>query len=240
MTWTRFSAPTGLRPQVRDDARRHTRPEFALGPFMTALDLIEHRKMPLEAALERAAKAESRRLPAHPGLIEWTKDAVGRYLAVVPGMAGVADGVALEPSAHEWVYRWSPAQPRGDPAVYEITAWGRRYRSPDGTIRELRLPRIGGAGARERDPAEVAVAAYVAAFGMTAERPRRWGDPYRRARTRSGQVARARIVEYGCADGSALVLFDGSPADAEAAFRDGCSSSEVSRPVRHRGCIVPG
>ena len=213
-------ARPGVRPRGRDGAPRHGRPEFALGPFMTALDLIEHRKIPMEAALERAAKAEPGRLPAHPGLTEWTRDAVSRYVAAAPDMAGVAEGVVLEPSAHEWVYRWSPAEPRGDPSVYEITAWGRRYRSPDGTTRELRLPRIGSAGARGRDPAEVAVAAYVAAFGMTAERLRRWGDPYRRARTRCDQVARVRIVEYGCADGSALVLFEGSSADAQAAFRD--------------------
>ena len=104
-------ARPGVRPRGRDGARRHGRPEFALGPFMTALDLIEHGKIPMEAALERAAKAEPGRLPAHTGLTEWTRDAVSRYLAAAPEMARVADGVTLEPSAHEWVYRWSRHSP---------------------------------------------------------------------------------------------------------------------------------
>ena len=72
---------------------------------------------------------------------------------------------------------------------------------------------------RERDPAEVAVAGYVAAFGVPAERPRRWSDPFQ-ARACPDRVARVRIMEYGCADGSVQVLFDGTPAEAEAAFRD--------------------
>ena len=211
-------ARPGVWPRGRANSRRPARPEFALGPFMMALDLIEHKKVPPEAALERAA-TEAGRLPAHPGLMEWTQDAVRCYLTAVPGMARPAGGVALEPTAHEWVYRWSGALPGGEPAVYEITAWGRRYRSPNGSVRELRLPRLGSAGARERDPAEVAVAAYVAAFGVPAERPQRWRDPFR-ARACPDRVARVRIVEYGCADGSVQVLFDGTPAEAEAAFRD--------------------
>jgi len=211
-------ARPGVWPRGQASARPPVRPEFALGPFMTALDLIEHAKVPPQAALERAA-AEPGRLPAHPGLMEWTQDAVRCYLAAAPAMARIAGEAVLEPAAHEWVYRWSGALPAGDHAVYEITAWGRRYRSPDGSIRELRLPRPGSAGARERDPAEVAVAAYVAAFGVPAERPRRWSDPFR-ARTCPDQVARVRIVEYGCADGSVRLLFDGTPAGAKAAFRD--------------------
>lgn len=185
---------------------------------MTALDLIEHRKVPPEAALE-SATAEPGRLPAHPGLMEWTRDAVRCYLAAAPGMARIAGGEALEPTAHEWVYRWSGALPGGDAAVYEIMAWGRRYRSPSGSVRELRLPRLGSAGARERDPAEVAVAAFVAAFGVPAERPPRWSETFR-ARAYSDPVAQVRIIEYGCADGSVQVLFDGTPAEAETAFRD--------------------
>jgi hypothetical protein len=35
----------------------------------------------------------------------------------------------------------------------------------------------------------------------------------------SDQVERVRIVEYGCADGSTVVLFDGTPAEAEALYR---------------------
>jgi hypothetical protein len=211
-------ARPGVWPRGRPSARRPTRSEFALRPFMTALDLIEHRKVPPEAALERAA-AEPGRLPAHPGLMEWTREAVRCYLTAAPGMDRIVDGMALEPTAHEWVYRWARALPGDGPAVYEITAWGRRYRSPDGSVRELRLPRLGSAGGRERDPAEVAVAAYVAAFGTPAERPKRWTETFR-ARACSDQVAQVRIVEYGCADGSVQVLFDGTPAEAEASFRN--------------------
>jgi hypothetical protein len=211
-------ARPGIWLRGRANTRRPTRPDFALGPFMTALDLIEHAKVPPEAALKRAA-AEPGRLPAHPGLMEWTQDAVRRYLAAAPAMACIAEGVVLEPTAHEWVYRWSGALPGTDHAVYEITAWGRRYRNPNGSIRELRLPRVGSARAQERDPAEVAVAAYVAAFGMPADRPQRWSDQFR-AHACPERVTQVRVVEYGCADGLVQVLFDGTRSEAEAAFRD--------------------
>jgi hypothetical protein len=185
---------------------------------MAALDLIEHRTIPLEDALGRAA-AEPGHLPAHPGLMVWTRDAVTRYLAAAPSMGCVTGDAALEPSRDEWVYRWSGALPGGDVAMYEITAWGRRYRSANGAVRELRLPRLGSAGARERDPAEVAVAAYVAALGVPAERAQRWSDPFR-ARACPDRVTRVRVIEYGCSDGSAQVLFDGTPVEAETAFRE--------------------
>ncbi len=91
-------ARPGVWPRGRANTRRPTRPDFALGPFMAALDLIEHRKVSPEAALERAS-AEPGRLQAHPGLVEWTRDAVRRYLAAAPRMACIADGAALEPTA---------------------------------------------------------------------------------------------------------------------------------------------
>jgi hypothetical protein len=211
-------ARPALWPGLRSSVRSTARPEFTLGPFMAALDLIEQHTASLEAALERAAE-EPGRLAAHPGLIEWTRDAVGRYLAAIGGMARATGGTGVEPTADEWVYRWSGALPGGDRAMYEITAWGRRYRNSDGSVRELRLPRLGSAGVRDRDPAEVAVAAYVAALGVPAQRGQRWSDPFR-ARACPDLVARVRVVEYGCADASVQVLFDGTPAEAEAAFRD--------------------
>lgn len=86
------SAAAKAQPVVRDAARRYGRPEFALGAFMTAPDLIEHRQVRQGPTLERAAEAEPGRLAAHPGLIEWTKGAVSRYLAAAPEMTVSADG----------------------------------------------------------------------------------------------------------------------------------------------------
>ena len=88
-------APPGVWPGLRDGARRHGRPEFALGTFMTALDLIEHQQVPQGAAPERAAEPEPGRLAAHPGLIAWTRSALSCYLAAAPEMATCADESAL-------------------------------------------------------------------------------------------------------------------------------------------------
>lgn len=52
------SAAPKARPGMRDGARRYGRREFALGPFMTALDLIEHRQVRQGPTLERPAEAE--------------------------------------------------------------------------------------------------------------------------------------------------------------------------------------
>lgn len=205
-------------PRERHGARRQGRPEFPLGPFMTALDLIEHSKLTPEAALELAAR-EGDRPKAHPGLMKFTRDAVLQYLEAAPAMATAPGCAVMEPSADEWVYLWTGTPPGGGRSVYEITAWGRRYRSPDGRVRELRIPRLGSAGESDRDPAEVAVAAYVAALGVPAVRPQRWSDPYR-ARACAQRPERVRVVQYGCADGSQQVLFDGTAAEAETRFLD--------------------
>ena len=199
-------------PRGGPEPRRPVRPGFVFGPFMAALDLIEHHGLSAGAALEAAAQATDREPAPHPGLMEWTRQAVERYVTAGPVVAGTA---RLDPSPSEWVYRWQSEQTGW---VYEITAWGRRYRSPDGSVRELRMPRLGRAGERDRDPAEVAVAAYVAAFGLSAQLLR-WSKPYQVCEGPE-QVSWVRVTEYGCADGSVGVLFEGSPTAAEAAFRE--------------------
>ena len=215
-------ARPGVWPRVRSAQAPAARPEFGFGPFMTALDLIEHRDLAEEAAVAQAAACRERgNLPAHPGLMEWTRPAVARYLAAAPAMACLPDGRTLQPASRAWVYQWN-ARDSGE--VYEITAWGRRYRSRDGAARELRLPRLGTAGDRERSAAEVAVAAYVVAHGHPADPPERWSEQHRMLRD-DDRVERVRVVEYGCADASVLVLFDGTPAEAEAAFQ------AVGKPV---------
>jgi PD-(D/E)XK nuclease superfamily len=216
-------ARPGIRPLVRPRRSTLGRPDFTFGPFMVALDLIEHDHLPLQAALAQAAEAEGRGLPPHTGLMEWTSQAVERYSTAAAGMSRALDGVTLEPCPHPWVYRWAGRGPqipsRGDPAVYEITVWGRGYRSSDGKVRELRLPRLGAAGDRDRDAAEVAVAAFVVAYGGPASKPRPWSEPYPMMPC-DDLVERVRIIEYGCADASTRVLFSGTSAEAEADYRD--------------------
>lgn len=200
--------PAGRAPHKVPD-----RTDFVFGPFMRALDLIEFEHRPVEAALEGAAEPDRRQLPPHDGLMTWTSQAVTRYLAATP------DGAALHPYPYEWICRWqrSPAD-RSAAHTWELTVWGRRYRSLDGRVRELRLPRLGAAGEREREIAEVSVAAYVLAFGEGAVRPQRWPRPYR-VLHRDDEVEWVRVVEYGCSDGSWQVLFEGTREEAAELYR---------------------
>jgi hypothetical protein len=55
---------------------------------------------------------------------------------------------------------------------------GHRYCSADGTVRELRLLRLGNSLARPRGEAEVAVAAYTAAHGRPALWPDEWAKKF--------------------------------------------------------------
>ncbi|MEO3745303.1 hypothetical protein [Plantactinospora sp. B5E13] len=63
----------------------------------------------------------------------------------------------LEPVPFWWVVQYA------DQGIRELWTWGRRYRSDDGSTRELRLLRLSGVVARPRSQPEIAVAAYTAA-----------------------------------------------------------------------------
>jgi hypothetical protein len=195
--------------------------DFPLGPVMSALDLIEHGGRDLASALGTLSGSgrgrRGKRL--HPGLAQWAGQAVTRYLetALPPVRMPGAGQPEVVPVAEEWVQQLDLGRlDEHGVRMYELCAWGRRYESPDGLFRELRLPRFGSAGA-EREPGEVAMAARVLALGSRARIPEQgegiyawpqwWGRPYR---VEQGILPSwVRIVEVGCGDGSAAVLFEG-------------------------------
>jgi hypothetical protein len=179
---------------------------FTLGPFMTALDLVEDRRLTADQALTAAGERPER--PMHDGVMQWTRHAVRAYLGAFPNDASpdnaVPDGAAptMRPVRRRWAYRSRLNEPDGRGADrYEINVWGRCYVSVDGRIRELRLI-TNRLNARNRGDAEIAVAALVAAEGGPGEPPER-----------------VRIVQFGILEGAAETLFDGTAAAAVEMYR---------------------
>ncbi|MBB5979842.1 PD-(D/E)XK nuclease family protein [Kribbella solani] len=168
---------------------------FALGPVMAELDRIEFGE-----AREKSSR------PVHVGHRRFVEEAVANYLSAASSSPVTP---ALVPDPKLWV-----RQVRSDD-LYELRAWGRGYASLDASVRELRLLTFGAAGRRVRDLAQVAMAAYVVAFGGRADRPR-----YGQAHDVQAfpQPRRVRVVEFGCLGGEPEVLFDGTPEDARVQY----------------------
>ncbi|GAB3487566.1 PD-(D/E)XK nuclease family protein [Amycolatopsis cihanbeyliensis] len=176
------------RPRYRADTRVPRKPEvlknFTNGPFMDVLDLVEHQGVAVDDAL-----AQIGRNPVHDLVRQWTAHAVRGYLEVYS--PEVVDG--LTPMRGKWVYENVLAQPdRRGARQYRITVWGRCYRTPDGKLREVRLPanRLEG---RARTDAEIAVAALVLASGGPDVPPQH-----------------VRLRQFGMLEGESVTLFDGS------------------------------
>ncbi|KOV76967.1 hypothetical protein ADL03_42325 [Nocardia sp. NRRL S-836] len=100
----------------------------------------------------------------HPGLAEWTIQALDHYLAALRDHRERAGIPALIPVKAEWVIskEQRPRDGRGAD-LYEWTNWGRRYRSADGSLRELWLMHLNDL--KERSAAELTAAAHVLAHG---------------------------------------------------------------------------
>lgn len=212
--------------------------DFPLEPVMRALDLIEDGKAGVAEALDGLSRASSearrgrgeKRL--HPGLVQWAAQAVTHYLeAALPAvqMPGVGQP-ALVPVRDEWVQQLDLGRlDESGVRMYELCAWGRRYQSPDGLFRELRLPRFGTVEGAEREPGEVAMAARVLAFGSPARVAEKRGTGAYAWSTRRGRPylvqqgtlpSWVRVVEVGCGDGSARVLFEGDPDKAQREYEE--------------------
>jgi hypothetical protein len=216
-------ARPGIQPQAPARFPRPKLETFALGPVMTALDGIEFDGITVDKALDGLRDAE--RQP-HPGLLQFAQHAVRCYLLG----AEPSQEVNLKPLRDFWVVQ----RVRGQ--TWELYAWGRRYQSPNGRLREFRFLRFGEAGLRQRDPAQVAIAAYSTAFGAPAPWPDWWSQPFM---LRGGEVVeRVRVVEVGLLDGSRVVLFDGGPAQAEGYFAEH-GRERVAR-IAAGGTPVPG
>ena len=198
---------------------------FVLRPVMNALDRIEFDGLAPERAIADIPLQDP---PAHPGVVRYAEHATRRYLT-----AHQHELTQMEPVHKFWV-----AQRVTDSAIWELYAWGRRYESADGRLREFRFLRQSSAVSEGRDESTaVAIAAYVAAFGLPAAWPKPWSEPFRpEGRLR---VERVRVLGVGLVDGSAETFFDGTVSEAENFFaihgRD-----QIGAITSGRGDLVPG
>lgn len=216
-------------PRVRGPFKGQPLETFALGPLMDVLNRVEFEGESLQQAL--ATVAQNRRPPSHPGLGTFTEHAVRGYLANLSNP--LSRDEPMYPVRGFWVCRG-----KKDGVLRETWAWGRRYQSQDGAIRELRVFRFGTAGSRSRPSAELATAVYTTAFGSPAAWPDPWREPFDPVPPSGPAVRRVRIVEFGCLDSSSVVLFDGTVEEAAAMYAAG--AQDVLRQRALGGAPNPG
>lgn len=239
-----------VHPAHRQRAGRQYLDDFPLGAVMDALDHVEFGRMSCERAVDQVR--QDARPPMHDGAVVWVRYAVQCYRAD-KRLAGSPATVPVQPL---WV-----SQRASDGRVWELWAWGRRYASPDGTIRECRLPRYRGARAgrsgtaaadpaggngdgtedrRNRERSRIAIAAYATAFGEPALRPsmQEWREPFQPLPGDRPDVQWVRVVEVGFDGGEPDLVFAGTPAEAKALFdRD---AMDLVREIRSGGPQEPG
>lgn len=222
------SCPSSLRWRTRPRSRavgrfpREQLDDFVLRPVMAALDGIEFDGASPDEAFSSIQQDE--RL-AHPGVNRFAEHAARVYLAAAPSL----ETAGLRPVRDLWV-----AQRVLPSVVWELYAWGRRYESVDGSLREFRFLRLGSA--RERSSTEIAIAAYVTAFGAPAAWPEPWSEPFRPSGRAGAQ--RVRVLEVGLVDGSVKPLFDGTADEVEAYFAEHGRSRVVEMATGED--VVPG
>lgn len=222
-------------PGQRSYVRKQFLNDFPLGAVMNALDDVEFRGLSREQVIERLGREA--KPPMHPGAIRWARHAAVEYLDA----GACIDTPATTPVPHYWVAQ----QARGE-VLWELYAWGRRYASPDGTVREFRFIRFGEANmdkwdkgdAGKRGRARVAIAAYGAAFGIPAPKPHPWGEAFRPLRGEHPVVQRIRVLEVGLDGGKPAVLFDGTPAQAEKLYAE--HARDQVRTIKVGGEAQPG
>lgn len=181
--------------------------DFALGPVMRTLDLIEYEGMDPQVALRRLNASTK----CHPGHASWAGMAVNNYLAARE--ASETDRRALgRPATTPVRAQWTAiAQSPGDApdergaTRYERTAWGRRYASADGSERELWLLSVNMVK-KDRPHAEIAEAATVTATGVPTQAA--FGDIHRPLAGSTVPPRQVRVIGLGCGDGRHTVLAD--------------------------------
>ncbi|MFD7578554.1 PD-(D/E)XK nuclease family protein [Kitasatospora sp. NPDC059817] len=213
-------------------SRRRPVKDFAPAPMTTALDAIEFDGIGVDTALHKLRQ----RRDCHPSHLAWATEAVRHYLAArAEHAAEYASGPQLLPAKDAWVTTTDLAAPDARGAVrYERTAWGRRYASPDGHVREIWLLSVNSV--KPRTDAEIAEAAAVAATGVPARAE--FGEPYRPTGARSALPERVRVVAVGCGDGSRTVLADWDAEEAAERFARH-AKSVLARAVA-ADQVVPG
>ena len=243
-----------VRPARRPRAGRKYLDDFALGAVMDALDRVEFGGMTCERAVEQGPP--ERQPPLHGGAVTWIRHAVESYRA----NEVLAESPATVPVEPLWV-----SQRAAGGKTWELWAWGRRYPSQDGTIRECRLLRYrtarerhastgapaeesaaaGEAGTkreRKRDRSRTAIAAYVAAFGVPAPRPgrREWGEPFQPLPGGHPDVQWVRVVEVGLDGGEPANRVLWNARRGQGAVRQGRAGPGPRDPVRWPGSSPAG
>lgn len=214
-------------PLQRSRQKKQYLADFPLQAVVGALDDVEAHGLTRQEAiisLGRGAKP-----PLHPGLVRWAGHAVGAYLDAIARLDTPATSLVPD--------YWAVQQVSGC-RTWEVYAWGRRYQSPDGSVREHRFLRFGEADAERRDKSQVAIAAYAAAFGSPAPWPDPWHEPFRPRSGEHAAVLRVRVVEVGLDGGPPAVLFDGTPAQAEALYA--AEARDHLRDLTRGGMPQPG
>ncbi|MFC8383568.1 PD-(D/E)XK nuclease family protein [Nocardia sp. NPDC057272] len=219
-----------VRPQMQASTRRsRTTPafiDFVFAPLMNALDHLEFGPSTLNNTIAELRRTEGRfedtGPPAHPGLLSWTEEVLDRYVAARRERHGAIDGSGgdLVPVSADWVACFGDINGRPDERGirrFERTAWGRRYASPDGRVRELWLPSIGSVR-EDRPDAEIAAAASVVAHGIECSLPK-WWTPYDELDNRSPIPETVRIIGFGSLNGRTEPLFDGGQDTVRDAYR---------------------
>jgi hypothetical protein len=182
-----MAARQGLRAETLVRRKPEYLEDFANGPFMRAMDLIEFHRKPVDQALRTACASTAPGRVVHASIEQWAAHGVFGYLQAF------AEDSEVVPARENWRYfrEWSAPDQRGAKR-YAISVWGRCYTSEDHRLRELRLL-TNRADGRMRTEAEVAVAALVLASAL----PQPFPD-------------RVRIRQFALLDGTTTTLFDGS------------------------------
>lgn len=217
--------------QTPERCRRRPVQDFFFAPVESMLDAIEHHGSSVQDALTDARHTRN----CHPVHRAWARDAVQAYLAA--RARHEAGGYpATRPVRAEWVGLDRLRKPDARGIVqYERTAWGRRYATEDGMVREIWIPSIGTAK-EDRSEAEIAAAAAVAATGVPARAG--FGEPYRKIETGVLTPQRVRVVGVGLGDGEPRVLADWDVDEAAREFDEHAKARYAS--VLDGGELRPG
>lgn len=211
--WGRALRARPLLTQIPERSRWKPVQDFFFTPVQSMLDAIEHAGSSMQAALADSRHSRN----CHPVHRAWALDAVAAYLAARARHEASGYPVTF-PVSDEWVglSRLRQADTRGV-AQYERTAWGRRYATRDGLVREIWIPSIGSAK-ETRSEAEIAAAAAIAATGVPARGS--FGEPYRKIATDAAAPQRVRVIGVGLGDGKPLVLADWDADEAVRQFEE--------------------
>jgi hypothetical protein len=222
------------RPERYVPRRYHRFETFTLGLVVEAVKLVESGQLRAAAdeawsavAVRAVAAAElggAARGEVHPAARRWATYAVATYLETSETLAQQHAAAGGSPLRLDELRALGHQR---DGAVREVAVWGLAYASEDGRTRELRTLRLRSpSAARPRTAQEVATYAAVTANGRRVLEggAARWSDPFEVALA-DPEPDLVRVVDVGLGDGSTVVLWEGTPHQAQSTY------GGVARPL---------